>query len=353
MKRRLLALIGASVVVSAVAGAVAQPSPQPPADTQPQQQLSPEDQARRAKVVARVGDSQITVGDVEDAINSQSPFLRLRYRDPERLRDFVKNMIRFELLAAEAERRHYGDHPNVVRTVKQNAVQQLIRSQFDERITPETVPEEDVREYYQTHEDEFNRPEMVRASHILVNTEEEARELLPQAREADARAFRQLAREHSIDTETKLRGGDLRFFTVDGRPPGSQDAAVDPAIVTAAFELHDIGDVVSAPVRVGDHWSVIKLTGRRPAETRTLEQAAQGIRLRLWRERRQQAIDTFVDGLRERLHPEIHADRMNAIHLEPVSPQAGFGGHGERSSSPTPTPAPTKEPAKQPASGTP
>ena len=334
---RILALVIASVMASAVTAALAQPGDDPPDQpAQPPQQLTPADRARRARVVARVGEVRLTVGDVEDAINSQSPFLRLRYRDPERLRDFVQNMIRFELLAAEAERRELGDHPNVVRTIKQNAVQQLIRREFDERITPESIPVADVTEYYASHDEEFNRPEMVRASHVLVADEAAARELLQKARDADARTFRQLAREHSIDTETKLRGGDLRFFSRDGRPPGSEDPAVEEVLVTAAFGLTNVGDVVAEPVRVGEHRSIVMLTGRRPAETRSLEESAQGIRLKLWRERRQQEIDRFVDGLRQRHSPQIHEDRMSNIRLDPVSAQPGFSGHGHGGTAPEP-----------------
>ncbi|MGE3634370.1 MAG: hypothetical protein AB7P00_31005, partial [Sandaracinaceae bacterium] len=49
--------------------------PQPGAVTPPAE-LTDADRARRAKVVARVGETRITLGDVEDAVNQQSPFVR-------------------------------------------------------------------------------------------------------------------------------------------------------------------------------------------------------------------------------------------------------------------------------------
>jgi len=312
--KRLLSLAALSALASVMAvGAIAIAQPGPPPDAGP---LTPAEQARRAQVIARVGDARITVGDVEDQINAQSPFLRLRYADASKRQEFVENLIRFELLAREAEKRGYGHHEEVERTVKQNAVQQLIRRQFDERLTVDSVPMADVQTYYDAHPEEFNRPEMVRASHIQVATEAEARALVTQARAADAAAFRNLARERSTDTETKLRGGDLRYFT---REPQRNDPnpPVAPELVHAAFALHELGDV-SPPVHVGAAWSVVKLTGRRPAEVRTVEEAAPTIRMRLWRDRRQQAIETFVADLHTRLHPEIHAERMDAIHLDPV-----------------------------------
>jgi len=331
MKRRVVLLtICAAAVAFGVTVGLAQPPATGPGQVNAQQApLSPEALARRAKVVAKLGATSITVGDVEDQINAQSPFLRARYRDPERLREFVQNMVRFELLAAEAERRGLGTDEGVVRSVKQNAVQALIRQRFDDRITPESISNDDVRQHYDGHPEEFHRSEMIRASHILVAEREEADRLLAQLRTADARAFRAAAREHSIDTETKLRGGDLRYFTRDGRALNSPDEAVDGAIVAAAFALREVGDVAAEPVRVGSNWSIVKLTGRRPAEHRSLEDADQGIRLRLWRERRQQAIERFVDSLRGRYRPEIHEDRIRPIHLDPTPNEGELAGaHG-------------------------
>lgn len=320
---RAALLVASSLVASLTLVAVAQPAPTAPA----RPANSADDGARRSKVVVKLKNRTITVGDVEDEINAQSPFLRARFRDPARLREFVDNMIRVELLGRAAESRGFARNEEVERTVDQSAVQQLIRVEFDERLTAESIPEADVRAYYDGHPEEFNRPEMVRASHILVASRDEAVALIAQARTADARAFRDLAREKSVDTETKLRGGDLRYFA---RTPvaGSADPQVDSAIVAAAFSLREVGDVVREPVQVGSAWSVIKLTGRRPAEHRSIEEAGPGIRLRLWRERRQQAIDRFVEDLRQRHAPIIEAERLGWIQLDPLPAERTPGGGG-------------------------
>ncbi len=329
MQRGLLAsLLLGSIALSAGAVALAQQPTDPtatPSAVPRDEDLTPEQRARRAKVVAKVGDVEITVGEVEDSINVQSPFLRQRYQDPQKLREFVQQMIRFELMAAEAQRKGYGDHEAVIRTRKQNAVQRMIRERFDEQMTPETIPEEEVRAYYDSHDAEFHRPEMVRASHILLDTREAAVALIGELQEQDARAFRQAARERSVDTETKLRGGDLRYFTREGQGINAQDAEVDPAIVAAAFALSEVGDVTAQPVAVGEKFSVIKLTGRRPEEHRSYEEASQTIRLRMWRERRQTGLEDLVRQLRERYHPEIHEERMSPIHLDPPAEPAGEG----------------------------
>lgn len=313
------------------------------------------EEARRAQVLARVNDVTITLGQVEDAINQQSPFMRMRYRDPQRLLAFAQDMVRFELLAAAALSAGMAEAPIVRKTIRQNAVQQLIRTQIDERITQADVAEIDIQTYYETHPDEFNQPEMRRASHILFADLPSAQAALEEAREADARGFREMARRLSIDNDTKLRGGDLRYFNREGAPPGAAgragpansgltapdttsgdeetprqvDPSVDARLVEAAFALENLGDVVSEPVAVeGGSFSIVKLTGLRAPEVRTLEMASQAIRLRLWRERRQEALDSLVQGIRERVPPTVHLERMRPIHLEPLGPAERFRNHG-------------------------
>lgn len=285
---------------------------------------SAEDTARRARAVAHFGNVTITLGQVEDAINNMAPFMRARYNDPANRREFVDSLIRFELMAAEAEKRHYGQDPDVVRAINQNAVQQFIKAEFDDRITLESVPMEDVQAYYDAHPEEFNRAEMRRASHILVATREEAQALVAQARSADPTVFRALARAQSLDTETKLRGGDLGYFTREPRP-GVPDEQVDPVLTHAAFELREVGDV-SEPIQVGDmhQWSILKLTGTRPAESRSVADSAPAIRMRLWRERRTQALETFVGTLRTQFHAEVHPELVEPIRLD--APPEGPGG---------------------------
>jgi peptidyl-prolyl cis-trans isomerase C len=275
--------------------------------------------ARRARVYARVGNATITVGTLEDEIAKQPAFRRARFHDAATLKALAEQLLARELLAREATRRGLDRNAEARQAIDQMAVQHLLRSEIDERITPESIPEADVRAYYDGHPEEFSRPEMVRASHILLADQEGARTVLAQARETDMRGFRELARVQSLDTETKLRGGDLRYFARDGQVPGSPDTPVDAAIATAAFGLTNVGDV-SDPVAVGERFSLVKLTGRRPAETRTFEQTAQGIRLKIWRERRKASVDAFLARLRERLHPETHPDLLAAIQLASPDP---------------------------------
>jgi peptidyl-prolyl cis-trans isomerase C len=279
-------------------------------------QLTEADLERRAKVLVTYKGGEVTIGELEDAIASQSPFMRERYRDPKHLKELLDKTVRFELLGQEAQRRSIDKHDSVQQAVKQNAVQSLMKAEFDDKMSAASIADADIAQYYQEHLSEYVQPAMHRVSHIMVSTEQEAKEVLAQAKTMDLRAFRQLARDKSIDEASKLRGGDLRYFDNQGRARGESDGAVPLPIVKAAFALKNVGDTAAAPVKIDGGYSIVKLTGQRPAISRKLEEVAETIRVRLWRERRQQAIEEFVAQLREQYKPETHAELAETVRLD-------------------------------------
>ena len=286
--------------------ALAEESPQDP------------DQARRAKVFATVGNETITVGEIEDILNARSPYARRRYAEPQVLKDFADNHAKSALFYQGAAKLGYADDPQVVEFADQTLVRLFVRREFEEKATPEDVPEEDVLRYYQEHSDDFRQPEMRRARHILVATREEAANTLKLLKNKTT-TFGALAKTKSLDTETKLRGGDLLYFTEDGRLVGKEDEAIDETLAKAAFDLEKVGDL-SKPLDLGDDkWSVLELTGIRPERVRTLQQASPWIRRRISRDQREAALERLITELRTELKPETYPERLDAIVLEPSS----------------------------------
>ncbi|MGB8332761.1 MAG: peptidyl-prolyl cis-trans isomerase [Polyangiales bacterium] len=288
------------------------------------------DEARRARVFATVGSKTITVGELEDLINERSPYARRRFAEPEVLKEFADDQVKNELYYQGAEKLGYGRDPEVTRFVDQSMVQLFIRREFEEAVTPDDVPEADVAKYYEEHPDEFRRPEMRRASHIVVASKAEAEAIIKELRSVKTTTFRALAKQKSLDTETKLRGGDLLYFTKGGNLVGKEPPeTVDPALVKAAFTLQKTGDL-SEPLDLGDgKWSVLELTGIRPERVQTLEQASPMIRRKLWNAEREAALSKLMTDLRTELKPEVYPERMDAIVLptdgepaatEPVRP---------------------------------
>jgi hypothetical protein len=314
MKTRSLSV--ALLLCTAVAAAQAPQPKAKPTATPPAAPSKEAEATRRAQALASYKGGQLTVGELEDTIAHQNSFMRKRYKDPAALEELFEKTLRTSLLSDEAARRGYDKNDLVQQSVKQNAVQLLLKADLDDAQGAASISKAEIEKYYQDHLDEYMQPQMQRASHVLLATEQEAKALLEQAKTMDLRAFRQLARDKSIEQATKLSGGDLRYFDEHGKSHGETSVAVPLPIVKAAFALKTIGDTAAKPVRIEAGYSIVKLTGQRPAISRKLAEVEEAIRVRLWRERRQQASDALVAKLHDEYKPETHPELVDAIKLE-------------------------------------
>lgn len=314
--------VGLGTAVLGVAQAPGEPAQGPRPREVPQD--TREEEKRRATTYARVGESTVTVGDLEEAIASQDIARPHPTADPARLRALAEERIELELLSAEGARRGYGQRAEVQRRYEEALLERFIRQEFDEPYRSRAVSDADVAAYYEANEGEFVIPEQVRASHILVASEREARAIIEEVRSMDLRARRQLARDRSLDAETKRSGGDLGVFGRSGLPAGGSGSPVHHAIVEAAFSLNERGDVHPRPVPVGGRFSVVMLTMKSSAATRSLEAAAPTIRLRINERRRREAIDALLSALRARTRPEKHPERLAPITFEARAEPAGL-----------------------------
>ena len=81
--------------------------------------------------LAKIDDVTITLGEFQERINRQSPYIRARYTSLEQKKEFLDSLVRFEVLAKEAYQRGFDKDPEVVRTMKQVMIQKLMRDEFD------------------------------------------------------------------------------------------------------------------------------------------------------------------------------------------------------------------------------
>ena len=271
-----------------------------------------------AQPLVLIGDSAVTVGDFAEQLADKSPYLRARYASPERRRELLDELVRFELLAKEASRRGLDQSEEVQRTKRQLMVQQMMKAEFEDKVKLTDIGEPEIAAYYQAHPDEFHKPEQVRASVIVLKDEAKAKRTLKQVLEApdDNDLFRKLAATLDEDPALRARSGDLQFFSRPSqRAPG--DPELPDAIANAAFALDKIGALSPELTKSPWGFAIIKLTGKRKELSRTLEQTRRTIQHKLWRERREAAVDAFVKTLRGKAHIEENWALLDQVKIEP------------------------------------
>jgi peptidyl-prolyl cis-trans isomerase C len=312
--------------------------PQPGGATVPAQSAE-----ELATPLATIDDVTITLGELQDRINRQSPYVRQRYTSLEQKKEFLDSLVRFEILAKEAYRRGLDKDPEVIRTMKQVMIQKLMREELDAKITADAVPEAEVRAYYDANLEDYVRPDEVRVSAIVVKHRAQADRVALEARgEAGKtnKGFRDLVMRYSADEDTKLRGGDLRYFDAAGKE-------LPAPVVKAAFALIATGDVSDAIDAGNGSFYVLKQTGRRRASTRSYEDAMPQIRNKLFRDRRLAAQQEPVQAIRARAKIEIHEVNLAKVRVDTSNTP---GDEGRDPVTPAPVapagiPAPTLAPA--------
>ncbi|HET9623367.1 MAG TPA: peptidyl-prolyl cis-trans isomerase [Kofleriaceae bacterium] len=337
---------------SATAGApAAQARPSPTASRGPSSPAAPAQNAEELRApLAKIDDVTITLGELQERINRQSPYIRARYTSLEQKKEFLDSLIRFEVLAKEAFRRGLDKDPEVVRTMKQVMIQKLMRDELDLKITADTIADPEMKAYYDANLAEYVKPEEVRVSAIIIKNRAQAERVAQEARgEAGKtnKGFRDLVGRYSQDEDSKLRGGDMRYFD-------AQTKDLPAKVVQAAFALINTGDVSTAIDAGNGTWYVLKQTGRRRAMTKSFEDAKPAIRNKLFRDKRVAAQKDFVDQLKTAAKIEVNDANLAKVRID--TSQAVDDGHGQ-DLPPLPMTAPgdpaVPPPTPSPGSGTP
>jgi peptidyl-prolyl cis-trans isomerase C len=179
--------------------------------------------------------------------------------------------------------------------------QLTVEKLFADEVFPSIqVTEADVARHYAEHAEDFEQPQQVRASQIVVRTREEAQKLREELRRRP-KSFADVARRASLSPEGSA-GGDLGWF---GKGSGM------PEVFDTCFKLplNAVSEVTPSPY--GFH--LFKVTARRIAQRRPLDEVRPAIYDKLLRERRAAAQETYLAALRQKAQIQIDETALGAV----------------------------------------
>ncbi len=233
------------------------------------------------KVVARVDGAAITESDL--AIAADDPALSLPGMSEAQKRELLTGyLIDLKLGAKAAEAAKVGEDPEFARKLGYFRDKLLLDEHLENEVKKAVTPEAARKLYDETVKNLKPEPE-VRARHILVETEEEAKKVF--ARVKGGEDFAKVAADVSKDPGSKTDGGDLGFF--------SKDRMVEP-FAEAAFKLEP--GQISEPVKSQFGWHVIRVEEKRTKPIPAFEEMKEQIETYLGRKAQQD----FVLALRQK-----------------------------------------------------
>lgn len=237
--------------------------------------------AQEDGVVATLNGEPITEADIAMAEADLDPQFG-RLPEAQRRAAALSAVIDVRLFAAEAEKQSIDQSEDFQQRMEFLRERALHSAYIDQNVV-QGITEEDLRARYEEEIAKIEPKEEVRARHILVETEEEAAEIIKQLDEgAD---FATIAGEKSTDGAA-AQGGDLGYFT-RGR--------MVPEFEEAAFALEP-GTYSKEPVKTAFGWHVIKVEDKRMQEPPAFEQVENQIRSMLIRDRYLETVASLRGG---------------------------------------------------------
>lgn len=216
--------------------------------------------AQGAAPAAKVNGSTIPQYRFEAAVKSRvaqgqpdTPEMRKGIRDA---------LINQEVVAQEAVKRGLDKQPNVAARIELDRQSALVNAYFEDYMRRNPITDEMLRKEYERLKPELPAREY-KVRHILVGTEEEAKNIIAQIRKGGS--FEKLAAEHSKDTGSRQRGGDLDW--------GPAERYVKP-FADAVRGLKK-GAMTDAPVHTDFGYHVIRVEDERATKVPSFEDAKQ------------------------------------------------------------------------------
>lgn len=250
------------------------------------------------KVLARVSNRNVTLNEFNAKIAKMPPYYQ-SIVDKNKKR-YLDDMILEMLLYEEATRKGL-EHDKEVKELLQEAkkkvmITKLVKLEVEDNIK---ITDEEARKFYDANKNDFKSPEMWRASHILVSTEKEAKDILDSL--AKGEKFDSLAKAHSTDA-TASRGGDIGYFREGQLVPDFEKAALK-------LKVGEVSDIVHT--QFGYH--IIKLTDKKESAVETFEKARRAIEGELGKKKRAELFDGLVSNLRKKYNVEIQDETLKAL----------------------------------------
>jgi peptidyl-prolyl cis-trans isomerase C len=237
--------------------------------------------AENTSPVASVNGKPITEADLTVAKAQLNEALEGLPEDARR-DQLIDYMITLRLLSDEARKQKLEDAPDYSQqlafTTDKMLMEMLLRREVDKSVSPAAI-----KAFYNERVKAMKSEQEVRARHVLLPTEEEAKAALAEIKKG--RDFAEVAKSLSKDPGTAAEGGDLGYFTKERMVPEFSEAAFKAKV----------GEVIPVPVKSRLGWHVIKVEDKRAQPVPDLKSVEPQIKAFLMRK----AQADFVTNLRK------------------------------------------------------
>jgi len=209
----------------------------------------------------------------------------------------LDQMISEKLLIQEAKNMGLEEDEEVLEQIRKITEQILVQTLIEREILDKVkVSNEEIAEYYEENKNDFIEKEQVHIGNILVETEEEAQDILEQLKAGGD--FSEIAKEKSIGPST-AQGGDLGYLT-----KGTIVSEIEDVVF--ALEVGEISDVIKT--EFGFH--ILKVLDKRPEIIKPIEEVKEDIIQTLLPIKQKEAFENLLEELKSKTEIEINEEAL-------------------------------------------
>ena len=252
-------------------------------------------QAQNIPIVANVNNEDISLETMIHAMNELPPEIQsqpfMSYYE-----DLLERVIDIKLFAQEGKKMKLDEEPSV-RAAIDFVIEKVLMQAFLSKYVQENIKEENLRASYNNFiADETSREE-IKASHILMDTESEAIDVINMLNDGDD--FAELAKNKSTGPSGPS-GGDLGWF---------KRGQMVPPFEKAAFSLNK-NEISQRPVQTQFGWHVIKVFDKRIPEAPSYE----SMKSKLIQDLERKIVSKKIQDLRN----DALIEKLSSSELEPL-----------------------------------
>jgi peptidyl-prolyl cis-trans isomerase C len=248
--------------------------------------------------LAKVGNVKITQADFEREFKNLPDFAQKIFKGSSGKERFLNELVKKELLYQEALKEGLdknADYQNKLEEFKKiTLIGQLLEKQMESKTK---VTDQDVKDYYEKHKEDFTPFSKIRVSLILVKTEDEANNILERLKKGED--FAKVAKKSSIDSGSAKNGGDLGYLSKDQMTPELEAVAV--RLKTGE---------ISEPIKTQHGYEIIKVTDKKPGKVVEFDKVKNLILQHLSAEKQKEIFDSYIESLKKKYKIDINNEAL-------------------------------------------
>lgn len=240
----------------------------------------------REKVLAVINGKEVTGEDYNLFMESLNPQLRAYFSQDEINKEVVNELVYQGLLYQEAIEKGIDEDEDFQKVLNKTKETMLKTYALGKLLSTVSVTEDEVKEFFEEHKEELKQGESARASHILVEEEDKAKEIYEKIKNGED--FEALAREFSTCPSSE-KGGDLGTFTKGQMVKEFEDAVFNNE------EGH-----ITEPVKTQFGYHIIKVVEKNDAKDAEFDEVKDKLEAQVRRLKEQNLYNNKINELKEK-----------------------------------------------------